>query len=142
MRVLSSKQVNWCVLLLSTSLVVPIRAQTPQKPDDSGAKSSGAADEKTIVPSKDGTTMPSCYYMPRPPYTKEARDAKFEGTVLVQGVVTLDERVTNLRIVKSPGLGLSESVLTTLKTWKCKPATHEGKPVPALVPFEITFRLK
>jgi len=80
--------------------------------------------------------------MPQPPYTKEARDAKFQGTVLVEGMVTLDERVTNLRIIKSPGLGLSESVLITIKAWKCKPATHDGKPVPALVPFEITFRMK
>ena len=80
--------------------------------------------------------------MPDPPYSKEAKAAKYEGTLVAEGIVTVGGRITNLRILKSPGLGLDESVLKTLKTWKCKPATHEGKPVAALVPFEITFRLK
>lgn len=124
------------------NLFVMVRAQTPETPPDSTAKSSGSGDEKRFVPGKNGDTKPSCYFMPSPPYTKEARDAKYQGTILVEGVVTLDERVTNLRIIKSPGLGRDESVLKTLKTWKCRPSKHEGKPVPALVPFEITFRLK
>jgi periplasmic protein TonB len=124
------------------SLVRLIHAQAPEKPQDTATKNAGSGDQKEFVSGKDGTTIPSCYYMPHPPYTKEARDAKFQGTVLVQGIVTFDERLTSLRIVKSPGLGLSESVLTTLKKWKCKPATHDGKPVAALVSIEITFRLK
>jgi TonB family protein len=134
------------IILLMIALTVPlvsvIRAQAPEKSQDSSAKNSNSEDGKTFVPGKDGNAMPSCYFRPDPPYTKEAKDAKFQGTIVVQGVVMIDERVTNLRILKSPGLGIDESILTTLKTWKCKPATHEGKPVPARVPFQITFRLK
>ena len=78
--------------------------------------------------------------MPSPPYTKEARAAKFEGNVPVEGVV--DGRITNVRVLKSPGLGLDESVINTLKKWKCKPAKdRDGKPVPALVPFQIGTHL-
>lgn len=86
--------------------------------------------------------MPSCYYAPAPPYTKEAKKKKFQGVVRVEGVVGLDGRVTNIRIIKSPGLGLDESVTKTLQGWKCTPAIGpQGKPVPAIVPFEISFRV-
>ena len=142
MHEISSPRVSCFVLLWAMSLAVMVRAQTPQTPSDSVTKGSDSGDAKPFISGKDGTSVPSCSYMPRPPYSKEAKAAKYQGTVLVEGIVTLDGRITNLRVLKSPGLGLEESVLKTLKTWKCKPATHEGKPVPTLTPFEITFRLK
>jgi TonB family protein len=52
---------------------------------------------------------------------KEARKAGFEGTVRVNATMTADGTLTNLTIVKSPGLGLDDSVLKTLKKWKCTP---------------------
>lgn len=83
-----------------------------------------------------------CTYMPNPPYTKEARAAKVQGTVLVQGVVGLDGRITNVIVLRSPGSGLEESVIKTLKKWKCEPAKdRDGKPVPTTVPFQISFHL-
>jgi TonB family protein len=89
-----------------------------------------------------GVGMPSCYYMPNPPYSDEARKAKYSGTVLVEAIVSVDGRVINPRVVKSPGLGLDESTVNTLRTWRCKPANGpNGKPVPVQVPFEVTFHL-
>jgi outer membrane biosynthesis protein TonB len=39
-------------------------------------------------------------------------------------------------------LGLDESIVKTLKKWKCKPAIGlGGKPVAVLVPFEFHFHL-
>jgi periplasmic protein TonB len=89
-----------------------------------------------------GVGMPSCFYMPSPPYSEEARKAKYSGLVLVEAVVNLDGHLSNMRLIKSPGLGLDENTLTTLKTWRCKAATGpSGKPVPTLVTFEVNFRL-
>jgi len=89
-----------------------------------------------------GVGMPSCFYMPNPPYSEEARKAKYSGIVLVEAVVNLDGHLSNLRLIKSPGLGLDENTLTTLKTWRCKAATGpSGKPVPTIVTFEVNFRL-
>jgi periplasmic protein TonB len=87
--------------------------------------------------------MPSCYYMPNPPYTKEARAAKFQGIVRVEGTVMLDGKIRNLRILKTPGLGLDEPVQKTLMKWKCRPAIGpDGKPVPTTVTFEVNFSLR
>ena len=89
-----------------------------------------------------GVGLPSCFYMPNPPYSEEARKAKYSGIVLVEAVVNLDGHLSNLRVIKSPGLGLDENTITTLKTWRCKPAVGpNGKPVPVIVPFEVNFRL-
>ena len=80
--------------------------------------------------------------MPNPPYSEEARKAKYSGIVLVEAIVNLDGRLTNLRVIKSPGLGLDEYTIQTLMTWRCKPAIGpNGKPVPTIVPFEVNFRL-
>ena len=89
-----------------------------------------------------GVSLPSCYYMPNPPYTKEARKAKIEGAVLLDGVVGLDGKITNIRVLKSLGYGLDENATNTLKKWRCNPAIGpEGKPVSTIVPFQISFRL-
>ena len=89
-----------------------------------------------------GVGMPSCFYMPNPPYSEEARKAKYSGIVLVEAVVNLDGHLSNLKLIKSPGLGLDENTINTLKTWRCKAATGaSGKPVPTIVTFEVNFRL-
>src|SRR5262249_23923469 len=83
-----------------------------------------------------------CSYMPPPVYTKEARAAKISGSVLVEGIVGLDGRITHTRIVRGLGHGLDESAMKIMKQWKCEPAIGpNGKLVPTKVPFEITFRL-
>jgi TonB family protein len=88
-----------------------------------------------------GGALPTCFYMPNPPYSDAARTAKLSGTILVEGIITTDGRVTSPRIIKGLPLGLNESSLEILQTWRCKPALQNGVPVSVLVPFEVTFRL-
>jgi protein TonB len=118
----------------------PVLGQSPSAA--SGSTSDSSSNENPPHAGTEGVTIPKCTYMPRPPYTKEAKKAKVKGIVLVEGVVGLDGRLTNLRVVKALGYDLDESALNTLKTWKCDPAIGpNGKPVPALVPIEVNFRL-
>jgi TonB family protein len=89
-----------------------------------------------------GVGSPSCFYMPNPPYSEEARKAKYSGVVLVDAVVTVDGRVTEPRVIKSPGLGLDDTTVQTMRTWRCKAALGpNGRPVPTRVQFEVNFRL-
>jgi len=119
---------------------VDAQTQTPAAQSPSDATILDAS--KFSPDHKDGTTPPSCQYMPPPPYTKEARKAKYEGIAVVEAIIELDGRLSNMRIVKSPGLGLDESVLQTLKKWRCTPAKGpDGKFKRTSIPFEVTFRL-
>jgi TonB family protein len=88
-----------------------------------------------------GVGMPSCFYMPNPPYPEEARTFHFSGTVLVEGLVKPDGKVEGIRFLRGAPYGIDESSLKTINQWRCKPAMSEGKPVGTIVPFEMTFRL-
>lgn len=89
-----------------------------------------------------GVGSPTCFYMPNPPYSEEARKAKYSGVVNVRAVIQVDGKVTDMRVYKSPGLGLDETTVQTMRTWRCKPALGPGgRPVATQVDFEVNFRL-
>jgi protein TonB len=89
-----------------------------------------------------GVGTPTCFYQPAPEYSEEARKTKYQGAVVVEGVINLDGRVTDIKVVKGVGMGLDENAVAAVKTWRCKPASGpSGKPVRTLVPIEVTFRL-
>ena len=89
-----------------------------------------------------GVGYPSCPYKPNPQYSEEARKAKYQGVVVLQGVITVEGKIVNISIIKGPGLGLEEKAVEAVKTWRCTPATGpNGKPVAVLVPIEVSFRL-
>lgn len=93
-------------------------------------------------PGTGGVGYPTCVYCPDPKYSEEARKAKYQGTVVLQAVITPDGRAIDIQIVKSPGLGLEDKAVEAVKTWRFKPALGpNGKPVAVVVPIEVTFRL-
>lgn len=87
-------------------------------------------------------TLPRCAYCPDPQYTDEAREAKVQGTVTLQVLVSADGRASQIRMVKGIGLGLDERAVESIRAWKFVPA-HDGahRAVPAWVTVEAIFRL-
>jgi TonB family protein len=89
-----------------------------------------------------GVGIPVCIYCPLPEYSDEARKAKYQGTVMLEVVITADGRVINPQVVKGPGLGLEEKAMAQVRNWKLKPAVGpNGKPVNCRVTIEVAFRL-
>lgn len=89
-----------------------------------------------------GVGSPVCIYCPQPEYSDEARKAKYQGTVLLDVVVTSDGRVISPQVIKGPGLGLEEKALAQVRNWKMRPALGpNGKPVNCRVQIEVTFHL-
>jgi TonB family protein len=89
----------------------------------------------------DGVTAPIPIYKPEPPYTGEARAAKLQGTGVYSAVIDDSGNVADVKVVRPADRGLDESAAHTLRTWKFKPATKDGKPVPVKVVIEVSFRL-
>lgn len=107
-----------------------------------GPGSGGGTGGGAYRPGIGGVGYPECFYHPDPKYSEEARKAKYQGTVLVQGTVAVDGQITDIQVVKGPGLGLEDKSVEAVKTWRCKPANGpNGKPVPTLVTIELNFRL-
>lgn len=88
-----------------------------------------------------GVSEPIPIYKPEPPYSEEARKAKFQGTVVLMIVIDAQGNVMNAHVVRRLGLGLDENAESTVRTWKFKPALRNGTPVPVRVMVEVSFRL-
>ena len=88
-----------------------------------------------------GTTVPENIYNPNPPYTDTARKVKFQGTLILSLIVSEEGLVQDLWIVRGLPFGLNQAALDTVRNWRFRPSTLEGKPVPVQVPVEVTFRL-
>jgi periplasmic protein TonB len=107
-----------------------------------GPGSGGGTGGGAYRPGTGGVGYPSCVYCPEPQYSEDARKAKYQGTVVLQAVITADGRATNIEVVKGPGLGLEEKALESVRTWRFKAAVGpNGRPVATVTLLEITFRL-
>jgi TonB family protein len=122
-------------------------AEGPGATDQGAATSQAGAASGALAgiarPGWAGVTVPVCVYCPNPNYTDEARAAKFNGSVILQVVVTAEGRAENISVVRKAGYGLEQSAILTVRKWQFKPARGpNGKPVSTIVPIEVTFRLR
>jgi TonB family protein len=85
-------------------------------------------------------TPPHVDYAPDPGYSKEAESRHIEGTSLLSTMLDVSGTPVNVAIMQPLGMGLDEQAVSTLKRWRFKPATLDGKAVPAHINIEITFR--
>jgi len=81
-------------------------------------------------------------YRPQPDYTPEASKAKLEGVVVLRIMIDDSGNVTDVRELSTPlGNGLDESAIKTVRTWRFKPATRNGKPIAVRTTVEISFSM-
>jgi protein TonB len=86
-------------------------------------------------------TQPVLLFRKDPEYSEEARKAKFQGTVELGIVVNAAGQVTNVRVLRSVGLGLDERAIDAVRQWKFRAGTMDGKPVSTRAVVEVNFRL-
>lgn len=87
-----------------------------------------------------GVSEPIPIHKPDPPYSKRARQAKLQGTLVLWVDIDREGNVTDTIIVKPLGLGLDANALETVRTWKFQPAMRNGTPVPARVMVVVRFK--
>jgi periplasmic protein TonB len=88
-----------------------------------------------------GASMPECTYCPPPEYSQEARKKRYRGVAALSVVVTREGTAADIRVLKTPGLGLEEKAIEAVHKWKFKPAMKNGAPVAVQAPVLLTFRL-
>lgn len=89
-----------------------------------------------------GLTPPERIFYPSPRYTEEARLARIEGTVLVEGIVQCDGSFGDFRIIESLDPGLDRATLEALSRWRFRPATKDGQVVSAIYLVSVFFRVQ
>jgi periplasmic protein TonB len=87
-------------------------------------------------------TAPMALEQPLPAYTEEARKARAEGIVVLQGIIRKNGSIDNLKVLKKMGYGLDESAMNTVASkWHFKPGMHNGAPVDVQADIEVSFKL-
>jgi eukaryotic-like serine/threonine-protein kinase len=109
----------------TVAVVAPSAAPTPAAP-------------AAVQRFEEGMTRPTPISAVAPAYTREALEAKVEGTVIAKCVVTTSGALTGCRIVKGVP-HMDQAVLSALAASKYQPATLQGKPVS--VDYIFTMRL-
>ena len=88
-----------------------------------------------------GVTPPVVLDKTEPPFPEEARLAQVDGSVRISMVVDRAGIPTNLSVTRPIGFGLDEAALKTAASWRFKPGTKDGVPVPVQTSLEVNFRL-
>jgi protein TonB len=77
-----------------------------------------------------------------PEYSKEALEARVEGTVRLSIVISETGVPDNVTVVQPLGMGLDEKARECVLQWRFRPAMREGKPVRTDANIEVNFRLR
>jgi len=91
-----------------------------------------------------GITLPVVVKEVKPQYTKEAMQAKIQGTVWLSCVVGETGHITDVKVSKSldSEYGLDQAAIDAARQWEFKPGRKDGKDVAVRITIELTFTLK
>ncbi len=88
-----------------------------------------------------GVSAPRVIYDPDPEYSEEARQAKYQGTVVLWVVIGADGRAREVQVQRALGMGLDQKAVEAVRSWRFQPAMKDGHPVAVQVNVEVNFRL-
>lgn len=106
-----------------------------------GAFAQNAQEPMKIDPNV--VTQPVPIERPNPTYTEEAREARLQGTVVLNVVIDSAGKTKDISVVRELGLGLDAKAVEAVSTWKFEPARlkKDNTPVPVRANIEVNFRL-
>jgi periplasmic protein TonB len=103
----------------------------------SGPSGSGGSSKERVKI----TRPPQVVYKVEPEYSEEARKVKYQGSVVLAIEVDVTGSATNLRVVRSAGLGLDEKAMDAVRQWRFRPGLSGDRPVAAPALVEVSFHL-
>ncbi len=116
----------------------PDNAAVREKKDSAGGQDQSATD--SIQP-RSGSLRPTILYREKAQYTREARDNKVEGAVVLSVVFGADGQISGVRVIRGLPYGLTEKAIEAAKKIRFEPAMKDGQPVSAQGNLEFYFRL-
>ena len=100
------------------------------------------APEGPVYKVGDGVSAPVVVKEVKPQYTAKAKDARIQGTVLLECVVETDGRVGDVKVAKSLDEDLDLEAIKAARQWTFEPGKKDGKAVRVQISLEMTFSLK
>lgn len=109
-----------------------------------GAPANGVLAQEEAVRPGNGVSVPRVVKEVRPVYTPAALQAKIQGSVEVELVVSADGVPGRIVVTKSLDAvhGLDESAIEAASQWRFEPGRRDGKAIPVLIAVEMRFTLR
>jgi eukaryotic-like serine/threonine-protein kinase len=123
----------------STTATALAAAPAPAQPEPVAAPAPVAVARPTVLPFGEGMTRPSAISPDEIQFTREAREAKVSGTMIVRCLITTEGALQNCRVMKSVPM-MDQAVLSSLARHHGAPVMYQGAPVS--VEYTYTIRLK
>jgi TonB family protein len=98
-------------------------------------------DFRKIIASTSDYNRPTLIQQTTPRYTREAKDARLEGSVGITLKIDEKGKVVDTKVEKRLGMGLDEEAVAAVREWRFKPATKAGKAVATSLYIEVAFRM-
>jgi TonB family protein len=89
-----------------------------------------------------GVTAPIAVKQVQPDYPEEARQARLQGAVAMDGVVETDGRMTGILVTRSSDARFDRAAVKALSQWQFKPGMKDDTPVRVRVTIEMEFHLR
>ncbi|HWN40577.1 MAG TPA: energy transducer TonB [Thermoanaerobaculia bacterium] len=77
-----------------------------------------------------------------PVYTVEARKDRVTGVVILEAIIDEQGNVTDVKVLKGLPAGLDQAAVKAVETWKFRPATLDGRPVPVYYTLTVNFTME
>src|SRR5215469_4581035 len=87
------------------------------------------------------TIPPKVLHKTDPIYTREARRAAVQGTVLLEAVIDEHGVPTKLTVLSPLGFGLDAHAIEAVSQWQFEPGKKAGQPVVTTTIVPVDFRL-
>ena len=92
------------------------------------------------APHESTTTPPVLLSHAEPVYTAEAKQLKVQGDVVLRVTITVSGEMVVHSVIHGLGHGLDEAAMRSAPTYKFRPATQNGQPVPYTTNIIIKFQ--
>ena len=118
-----------------------IQAQSPQEQNHEEAP---VADLAKVCSDKNPppcATPPRVISAPSAQFSESGRGREFNGVCTLSVNVEPDGRTSHIRVLKSVGNDPDGKAIKSVKGWKFKPATLDGKPVTVQIAVQVSFHL-
>jgi protein TonB len=87
-----------------------------------------------------GVTAANLISGPKPPYPPIAKQARVQGTVVLQAVISKSGTIEGLKVISGHPM-LTQSALDTVRNWRYKPTYLNGEPVEVETTINVNFSL-
>ena len=101
----------------------------------------GGDDPAQILRPGGDVTVPLALTRVDPRYPETARRAGLQGIVTIECVIGVDGRVRDPRVFRSAHPILDQAAIESVKQWRFRPATLNGKPVDVWFHLTVNFTL-